>query len=94
MDTDFIYDGVYSDSNSIFSKVYYWIFTLINLPSLIPGLIGSLTLDNGGDTAHGYGDMYLVTKTMTSFAVTIWSIIGVWIYDKIINLRNRRNASS
>jgi len=68
---------------------------IINLPSLIPGLIGSITLDNGGDTAHGYEDMYIATKTMTSFAVTIWSIIGVLISDKIINLRNKRkNASS
>lgn len=95
MNTDFIYDGVYTDSNSIFSKIYSLIFMLINLPSLIPGLIGSITLDNGGDTAHGYEDMYLATKTMTSFAVTIWSIIGVLIYNKIINLRNnRKNASS
>jgi hypothetical protein len=95
MDTDFIYDGVYTDSNSIFSKIYNLIFMLINLPSLIPGLIGSITLDTGGDTAHGYEDMYLATKTTTSFAVTIWSIIGVLIYDKIINLRNnRKNASS
>lgn len=95
MDTDFIYDGVYSDSKSIFSTIYSWILMLINLPSLIPGFIGSITLDNGGDTAHGYEDMYLVTKTMTSFAVTVWSIIGVLIYDKILNLRNKRkNASS
>ncbi|PIQ34992.1 MAG: hypothetical protein COW63_02700 [Bacteroidetes bacterium CG18_big_fil_WC_8_21_14_2_50_41_14] len=96
MDIDFIYNGVYSVSNSIFSKVYGWIFMLINLPSLIPGLIGSITLDNGGDTAHGYEDMYLATKTMTSFAVTIWSIIGVLIYDKIINLKIKKtkNASS
>jgi hypothetical protein len=95
MDTGFIYDGVYADSNSIFNKIYSWILMLINLPSLIPGLIGSITLDNGGDTAHGYEDMYLASKTMTSFAVTIWSIIGVLIYYKIINLRQKRkNASS
>ncbi len=90
MDTDFIYDGVYTDSNSIFSAIYGWIFTLINIPSLIPGLIGSITLDNGGDTPHGYEDMYLATKTMTSFAVTIWAICGVLIYDKILNLRKRK----
>jgi len=92
MDTDFVYDGVYSDSKSIFSKIYSWILMIINLPSLIPGLIGSITLDNGGDTAHGYEDMYLATKTITSFAVTIWSIIAVLINDKIINLRNRRKT--
>jgi hypothetical protein len=94
MDTDFIYDGVYTDSKSILSTIYSWILMLINLPSFFPGLIGSITLDNGGDTVHGYEDMYLATKTMTSFAVTIWSIIGVLTYDKIINLRKKSKTAS
>jgi hypothetical protein len=94
MDTDFIYEGVYTDSKSIFSTIYSWILTLIYLPSWIPGLISMLNLDHGGDTPHGYGDMYLMSKIMTSFAVTIWSIIGVLTYDKILNLKKRTNASS
>lgn len=93
MDTDFIYDGVYSDSNSIFSKIYGWILMLIYLPSIIPGQIGAITLDTGGDTFHGYEDMYLATKTMTSFAVTFWAICGVLINDKILNLRKKRKKT-
>ena len=96
MDTDFIYNGVYSESESIFITFHNWFLTLLYLPSLIPGLIGSITLDNGGDTSHGYEDMYLVSKTITSFAVTFWSILGVWTYEKILQLKSKKikNASS
>lgn len=94
MDTDFIYEGVYSDSNSIFNTIYGWIFTFINIPSIIPGLIGSITLENGGDTLHGFEDMSLATKTMTSFAVTTWAICGVLIYDKILGLRKKKTKNT
>ena len=83
IDSDFIYAGVYNDSNSIFSTIYEWFLTIVYIPSIIPGIIGSITLDQGGDTTHGFNDMFLMSKTMTSFALTIWSIIGVWIYDKL-----------
>jgi len=83
MDLDFMYDGVYSKSPSILNQLYSWFSFLMFLPSFIPGIIGSLTLDSGGDSAHGYNDMYLGTKIMTSFALTFWSITGVYLYDKI-----------
>ena len=90
MDLDFIYNDVYIGLKSISNSIYDWFMTILYIPSFIPGLIGSITLDSGGDTLHGYGDMYLFSKTMSSFSVTIWSIIGVLIYDKIINLRKKK----
>jgi len=83
IDSDFIYAGVYNESNSIFSTIYEWFLVIVYIPSIIPRIIGSITLDQGGDTTHGFNDMLLMSKTMTSFALTIWSIIGVWIYDKL-----------
>ncbi len=90
MDLEFIYDGVYSDSNSILRTIYRWLFFIIILPSWIPELIASITLDNGGDTPHGYYDLYLVSKTVNSFAVTFWAIIGMLVYDRLINFRRKR----
>ena len=83
MDLDFIYSGVYSESGSILNTVYSWLSFIAFFPSIISDFLASVTLDQGGDTIHGNDDMYLVSKTSTAFALTLWSIIGVFTYGKI-----------
>jgi hypothetical protein len=89
MNIDFIYEGVYTKNNSVLNLMYKWIVYLVYLPSLIPSMICSVSLDNGGDTLHGYEDMYLMSKTITSFGVTIWSVFGVLCYEKVMFIRKK-----
>lgn len=83
MNLNFIFDGVYSSSTNPFVQVYDFIQLVFFAPSIIPAIIASLSLDSGGDSAHGYGDMYLKSKVVTAFASTFWAIISVLIYDKV-----------
>ena len=94
IDLNFMYDGVYSASTSIYSQIFGYFAMLMFLPSTIPGIIGSVTLDQGGDTNHGYTDMYLASKTVTSFALTVWAIIVVYIYNKIKMKRSSKLKTS
>lgn len=82
-DLDFMYEGIYSTTTSFIRTVYDWFSFIVFIPSAIPILFASVVLDQGGDTAHGYDDMYLVTKTETAFALTFWALLGVYVYNKI-----------
>jgi len=91
MNLNFIYEDVYSSRSSEIDIAFRWLNLFAFLPSIVPYLIASFTLDQGGDTLHGNGDMYLITKTASAFALTIWAIVGVYFYDRFKKWRSAKS---
>jgi hypothetical protein len=101
MDIDFINSGQYNaseTSDSNLKNMYDYFLIIPFSPAIIPGLISTITLEKYETTTRGLYDSYLVSKNLTSFGLTIWAIIGVFIYTKIKGRRKSNiekvNASS
>jgi hypothetical protein len=90
LDVNFIYDGVYGPYKSSLKPIYeIFMLVLMFLPSIVPSYLSSIYLEHGGDTLHGYQDLIVLSKTMTTFSVLIWSLIIVCVNNIIKYLRSK-----
>ncbi len=80
--TDFFIRGI---SHSFLFDLMNILFFPFAIFGIVPGIIGSLFLETGGDTRFGFSDTKMLTKIASSFGVTVLTLLIAWIRWLFVN---------